>query len=105
MAKIVFSGKIDADFEGVDDRAIFKMSNSTYWLQAQYKYWYHYAYRPDAVITEENGRTILTVTGRLIPVRRIHDVIESQIDGKFEGRKGTTSYKLVNGQIWQQKIR
>lgn len=30
------------------------------------------------------------------------DVIESSIDGKFEGWKGETIFKLTNGQIWQQ---
>jgi hypothetical protein len=30
------------------------------------------------------------------------DVIESQIDGEFEGWEGETVVKLINGQIWQQ---
>ena len=30
------------------------------------------------------------------------DVIESRIDGEFEGWDGDTIFKLVNGQIWQQ---
>jgi len=30
------------------------------------------------------------------------DVIESQIDGEFEGWEGETVIKLTNGQIWQQ---
>jgi hypothetical protein len=30
------------------------------------------------------------------------DVIESQIDGEFEGWEGETIVKLINGQIWQQ---
>lgn len=30
------------------------------------------------------------------------DVIESWIDGTFEGWKGDTIFKLMNGQIWQQ---
>ncbi|HDS1204042.1 hypothetical protein [Shewanella algae] len=29
-------------------------------------------------------------------------VIESQIDGDFEGWEGETIFKLMNGQIWQQ---
>lgn len=29
-------------------------------------------------------------------------VIESQIDGDFEGWEGETIFKLTNGQIWQQ---
>ena len=30
------------------------------------------------------------------------DIIESQIDGDFEGWEGETIVKLMNGQIWQQ---
>jgi hypothetical protein len=30
------------------------------------------------------------------------DVIESEIDGEFEGWSGETIFKLTNGQIWQQ---
>lgn len=30
------------------------------------------------------------------------DVIESRIDGTFEGWDGDTVFKLINGQIWQQ---
>jgi len=33
---------------------------------------------------------------------RSNDVIESQIDGDFEGWEGETIVKLTNGQIWQQ---
>jgi hypothetical protein len=33
---------------------------------------------------------------------RTPDVIESQIDGDFEGWEGETIVKLMNGQIWQQ---
>jgi hypothetical protein len=31
------------------------------------------------------------------------DVIESQIDGDFEGWDGETIFKLTNGEIWQQR--
>ncbi len=30
------------------------------------------------------------------------EVIESEIDGEFEGWSGETIFKLANGQIWQQ---
>ena len=29
-------------------------------------------------------------------------VIETQIDGEFEGWEGETIFKMMNGQIWQQ---
>jgi hypothetical protein len=102
MGRVIYQGKIDTDFEGFNDNVIFKMANGTYWIQAQYNYWYHYAYRPDALITEENGRNMLTVAGNSIPVRRLDSIIESQIDGEFNGWDGSKHYKLVNGQVWQQ---
>ena len=103
MGQIVYQGKIESDFEGFDQDAIFKMSNGTYWVQAQYRYWYHYAYRPDVIITQENGRYMLSVAGESIEVRRLHNVIESKIDGTFEGWDGDKVYTLTNGQIWKQK--
>jgi hypothetical protein len=102
LGNIVYKGKIDDDFEGFDDNVIFKMANGSYWIQTQYHYWYHYAYRPDALITEESGRCMLTVAGHSIPVRRLSTVIESQIDGEFTGWDGKKQYKLLNGQIWKQ---
>ena len=102
MARVVFKGRIESDFNGFDDNSVFKMSNGTYWVQTRYRYWYHYAYRPNAVITEENGSYILTVAEQSIPVRLISDVIESIIDGEFTGWDGSKKYELTNGQIWQQ---
>ena len=34
--------------------------------------------------------------------RRNNSVIETQIDGAFQGWEGETIVKLINGQIWQQ---
>lgn len=102
MARVIYDGRIDGEFEGFDDEVIFKMANGTYWIQDQYKYWYHYAYNPQATITEENGRFMLSVAGNSVPVRRVDDVIESRIDGEFKGWEGESIYKLVNGQKWQQ---
>lgn len=102
MSRVIYEGRIDGEFEGFDDEVIFKMANGTYWIQDQYKYWYHYAYNPEATITEESGRYILSVAGNSIPVRGANNVIESRIDGEFKGWEGETIYRLVNGQVWQQ---
>jgi len=102
MPRIVFKGKIVSDFNGFNENSVFKMSNGRYWVQTKYRYWYHYAYRPDAVITEDNGNCILTVAEQSIPVKLINDVIESNIDGEFTGWDGSKKYKLTNGQFWQQ---
>lgn len=103
MRQMIYQGQIESDFEGFDEDVIFKMDNGTYWVQAQYRYWYHYAYRPDVIITQENGRYMLSVAGESIEVRRLYNVIESKIDGTFEGWDGDKVYTLTNGQVWKQK--
>jgi hypothetical protein len=35
-------------------------------------------------------------------VTPLADVIESRIDGTFEGWQGESKYRLTNGQVWQQ---
>jgi hypothetical protein len=102
MSRVVYQGKIDGDFDGFDDEVLFKMKNGTYWLQTQYKYWYHYAFSPDATITEENGQYLLAVAGNYVPVQKISNVIESQIRGEFKGWGGSSVYELQNGQVWKQ---
>ena len=102
MARIVYGGRIDGDFHGFDEEALFKMRNGTFWIQAQYKYWYHHADSPAAMITEESGRHTLIVAGESIPVRRVSNVVESRIDGEFRGWEGDTEYTLQNGQVWRQ---
>ena len=102
MGHIIYSGVIDSEFEGFDENALFKMGDGSFWVQSGYRYWYHYAYRPEAVISEQNGETVLTVAGESIPVERIYNVRESRIDGPFKGWDGKTQYKLKNGEIWQQ---
>ena len=104
MARLVYAGKIAGSFYGFNRDQLFKLSNGTYWIQAQYNYWYHYEYRPDAVLTEERGVYVLTVAKHSIPVRRVSEVIESRIVGAFEGWQGDSTYTLENRQVWQQTV-
>lgn len=104
MSEVIYKGRIDGDFEGFDDGRLFKLANGAYWIQAQYRYWYHYAYGPEVAISQASGHHMLTVAGQSVAVRRIHDVIESQIDGPFEGWQGKSVYRLVNGQVWRQSV-
>jgi hypothetical protein len=102
MSKIVYKGNIAGSFRGFNTEQLFKLANGTYWIQAEYKYWYHYEYGPKVVITEENDKYILTVANNSVPVRRVSDIIESRIAGNFEGWQGNSTYTLANGQVWQQ---
>ena len=103
-SRIIYDGKIDGEFNGFNQDVLFKMRNGTYWIQAEYQYWYHYSYSPDVTITEQNGKYILNVEGKSIQVRKIIPFVESKIDGTFNGWDGDTTYKLWNGQVWQQNL-
>lgn len=102
--KTVRQSRIDGDFEGFDDEVLFKLADGTFWLQAEYKYWYHYAYSPQANILQKNGNLFIQVNDQneIVRVRQITDVVESEIDGEFTGWDGESTYKLTNGQVWQQ---
>ena len=98
-----------------NDGEIFKLSDGSLW-EVRYEYQYLYAYYPTVVICPSIGR--LLVDGRNLNVEQVGkantnspslnsraepvDVIESRIDGDFEGWDGETIVKLLNGQIWQQ---
>jgi len=98
------ASQIDGDFEGFDDEVLFKLVDGTYWIQDQFKYWYHYAFMPKVNILKKGTRFFLHIQGynQIVPVRQLYDVIEAQIDGEFNGWEGETEYKLTNGQVWKQ---
>jgi hypothetical protein len=98
--EIVKGSQIDGDFEGFDDEVLFKLMDGTYWIQDEYKYWYHYAYCPEAVILKKGDRFYIQVNRQreTVPVRQVHNVIRSKINGEFKGWEEETVYELVNGQ-------
>ncbi|MDL1980281.1 MAG: hypothetical protein LWX02_02170 [Deltaproteobacteria bacterium] len=102
--RIIITSQIDGDFEGFDDEVLFKFMDGTYWIQDEYKYWYHYSYCPVAEILEVGGRLYIRVhnQNKIVPVRQIQNVIESKINGEFKGWEGETEYELTNGQVWKQ---
>ncbi len=102
--ELVSEHRIDGEFEGFDQDALFKLQDGTFWLQEEYKYWYHYAYCPTIQLLKKGSRYYLRVQGReqVVGVRQTFSVIESTIDGKFKGWGGETEYRLLNGQVWKQ---
>lgn len=102
MERTVYEGTIDEEFNGFNEDAVFKLSDGSFWHQVQYYYWYHYEYRPKAIISNNNGRYYLTVAGQSIEVEQLYDVIEGQIDGEFRGWDKNKRYRLTNGQEWEQ---
>jgi len=48
MNEIIHRATFDGSFTRFDSDMLFKLTDGTYWLQAEYEYWYHYAYYPES---------------------------------------------------------
>lgn len=96
--------QINGAFEGFDDGLLFPLMDGSYWLQDEYKYWYHYSYCPEVLILNRGGRQYIQVDNQseIVAVREISGVIESSIHGAFKGWDGHSTYELTNGQVWEQ---
>ena len=91
----------------------FKLSDGSIW-EVRYEYEYLYEYYPSVVVCPGRGKIYLK--NKSLNVAKLSaaprkasgastataDVIESRIDGEFEGWEGETIFKLQNGEIWQQ---
>ncbi len=52
--------------------------------------------------SRNNYKLIIEDFDEPIICKKIKNVIETRIDGEFEGWEGETIFKMINGQIWQQ---
>lgn len=91
-----------------NDGEIFTLSNGIIG-EVKHEYEYMYEYYPSVLVCPSKNQLIIsgkTLNIQLIQNKKqIHEtstLIESQIDGEFEGFEGETIIKLINGQIWQQ---
>ncbi|HEY0283079.1 MAG TPA: hypothetical protein VGC27_10705 [Rhizomicrobium sp.] len=105
-----------------NNNEIFKLADGSIW-QVKYEYEYLYEYYPNVIVCPNVGRLI--IKDKKLNIVKISDsaltassgrpsrtaqrpaqsnlrLIESQIDGDYNGWTGNTIYKLVNGQVWQQ---
>ncbi len=97
--------QIENEFESFDENRLFELTDGTLWIQDEYKYAYHYAYRPQVMLQMGNdGRTRLRVSGMAdaVAAREVSVVTRSRINDEFHGWDGETEYELQNGQIWRQ---
>jgi hypothetical protein len=62
-ANILEDGAIISDFNGFDGSSRFKFESGRIWEQAEYKYSYHYAYRPHAIVVDGVHGVMLHVEG------------------------------------------
>ena len=44
--QVLRHSRIVDEFEGFDDEMLFQLDDGSCWLQDEYRYWYHYTYRP-----------------------------------------------------------
>lgn len=97
---------IQGEFNGWHDETIVKLSNNTFWIQNGYYYQYCYFYNPQVELYQEYGQIKMFVNGcenNGVSVKQLRNVIETSIDGQFEGFDGDTIFKMRNGTLWKQK--
>jgi len=104
--KIITKSQIDDDFEGFDDEVLFQLYNGEFWIQKNYKYWYHYAYMPHVTIYLYNGEFYITIDGQseFVEVEKITNVYERTIISDFNGWTGNTIFEMSNDEIWKQDL-
>ena len=100
--EVVRRSRIDGEFDGFDDEKLFLLADGTAWLQGRYRYWYHYAYMPEACIVRKNGHLHIDVCGKSVEVRQTQVHFVGTLDGEFKGWDGSSVYRLTNGQVWEQ---
>jgi hypothetical protein len=66
---LVFEGAIVSDFTGFNQGMKFEFQNGQIWEQAEYKYSYHYTYRPQAMVVDGLNGCELHVDGLSDTVR------------------------------------
>lgn len=93
---------------------IFKTNSGNIYEVIDYVYLYEYLYSPDVLVLRDGDLYLLYIDGIKQPLfcSKLNDrganitnentVIESRIDGDFEGFEGGKIFKLMNGQVWQQ---
>lgn len=91
-------------FYGFKPGALFKLGDGNFWLQTGHQVERHHAVDPQASVLDLDDGEFLTVAGIdvMVPVRRLEQVVESRIRGRFTGWTGKSIYQLTNGQTWQQ---
>ena len=66
---VLEEGVIVSDFRGFSGDSTFEFQNGRIWKQAKYKYNYHYAYRPCAVVVDGINGSAIHIDGMSESVR------------------------------------
>jgi hypothetical protein len=62
--RTVREAQINGEFNGFGDDTLFVLTDNTFWVQDEHKYWYHYEYRPQVTFFESAGRLYLELSGQ-----------------------------------------
>lgn len=96
-------------FMGNNDE-LFKLDNGMIG-EVKYEYEYMYEYYPAVIVCPSKNKMIVKNKNLTIKIINMpttknkgesSNIIESSMDGDFNGWEGETIFKLSNGQIWQQ---
>ena len=114
----VIETRIDGYFEGWEGDTIWKMMNGQVWQQSGPGIKVSMKLNPQVLIVRSGSKFRMQVEGieKTVGVTLLSgdlgtsrggtlptdSVIETQIDGTFNGWDGETVWKMTNGQIWQQ---
>lgn len=89
-----------------NDGEVFVLSDGSIW-EVKYEYEYMYEYYPSIIICPD--KNLLLINDKKLNVVNLSggsssggSVIESNIDGQWNGWNLDTIVKLTNGQIWEQ---
>lgn len=96
--------RVENEFNGFNDGAIFQLSDGRTWQQSRYKYKYKYAHRPEVEIRKEGNRNIMHVPCMAdeIEVAEVSVVAEGAIVSDFKGFDGKSVFELSNGKTFEQ---
>jgi hypothetical protein len=91
-------------FAGFDGGLLLRLDGNGWWLQEDAVRWKHVAFRPMIEVHEGASGTFMRVVGQEVGAtfRPIEPVVVSRVEHIFRGWSGTSSYRLANGEIWQQ---
>jgi len=96
--------RIEGEFNGYDDGAIFELANGQVWQQKRYRYKYKYSYRPEVRIYRDGGKYMMEVAvmDEPIEVVRVDIAVEGTIVSDFSGYNQDMKFEFQNGQVWEQ---
>jgi hypothetical protein len=98
----VLNSKIEGEFNGYNDGAVFRLANGQVCQQKRYKYKYKYKYRLSVQIAHNGTEYMMHVDcmSEPIAVVRVSIAEEGTIVSNFAGFSQDARFQFQNGRIW-----